>query len=155
MNRLAIAAATVALLASPARAEDDDATKLAVKLTTAGAATFDTKDARAMAAYYTDDAQVLVTSKDKDTGAIKTEVKRGRGEIEDFYRELFKDAGTIHSKNTVTHARRIDPDLLLIGGDFQPDLVGSDVKVPFVQVRVRQGDKWLIANLQIFIVPKD
>jgi len=152
MNRLAIAA--LALLASPARAEDE-ATKLAVKLTTAGAATFDTKDAKAMAAYYTDDAQVLVVSKEKDTGAIKTEAKRGRGEIEDFYRELFKDAGTIRSKNTVTHARRIDPDLLLIVGDFQPDLVDNDFKLPFVQVRVRQGDRWLISSLQIIIVPKD
>lgn len=156
MNRSILALLILSGLAlSSARAqENDEARKLAEKLTTAGAATFDTKDARAMAAYYVEDALLITVSKDKETGAVKTETKHGRADIEAFYRELFKDGGTIHSKNTVEHARRIAPEILLISGVFEPEL-GGDLKVPFSQVRVRQGEKWQIQTMQIFLVPKD
>lgn len=157
MNRLMLAALVVLLPVSRfARADDAaEATKLAVKLTAAGAATFDTKDARAMAASYLEDAQLEIVSKDKDTGAIKSENRSGRAEIEDYYRELFKNAGAIHSRNEVEYARRVDPDLLVIAGVFHPDLTSEDLKVPFVQVRQRHGEKWLISRIQIFVVSQN
>jgi hypothetical protein len=155
MKRALMGVLALLIVIPQSRAEDnDEAMKLAVKLTTDGAATFDTKDAKAMAAYYTEDAQITVISKEKDTGTIKTEYKRGRGEVEEFYQTLFKDAGTINAKNTVEYARRIDPDVLLISGVFQPN-TADRLKVPFHQVRVRQGDKWLMTNLQIYIVPQE
>jgi hypothetical protein len=156
MNRITIAALLLTLGATAAPAQDaDDAMKLAVKLTTEGAATFNTKDAQAMAAYYAEDAQLDVVSKDKDTGEIKTETKSGRAAIEEFYRDLFKDAGTIQARNTVEYARRLDPDVLVIAGFFEPDLTNDGLRVPFYQVRHRRGEKWLMASLRIFILPEN
>jgi hypothetical protein len=56
------------LALSAARADEpsDEALQFAQRLTTAGAAAFDTKDAKAMAAYYTDAAQLFIVSTDKD-----------------------------------------------------------------------------------------
>jgi len=140
-----------ALLLAPASADNaEDATKLAAKLTTDGAANFDRKDTKALAESYTEDATLTYVSKDKDSGRSKTESKRGRAEIQESYEGLFKDSGTIHSKNTVAYARLIDPDVLLITGDFEPGLNQDDLKVTFVQVRLRQDDKWLISSMQIF-----
>jgi len=58
------------LLAPPSRAAGkdgekpvDEATKLAVKLTEEGAATFDTLSARAMADYYLDDAEINMSAR--------------------------------------------------------------------------------------------
>ncbi len=145
----------LALSAARADAPRDEPMKLAQRLTTVGAATFDTQDAKAMAAYYTEDAQVFLVSREKDKHEVKTEVKRGRAEIEEFYQSLFKDDGTIKSKNTVELARLIDPDVLLIDGSFELNPNAADsLKLPFHQVRVKQGDRWLMSSLQIFIVPE-
>lgn len=156
MSRVLIAALiALAPLASAGADEPDEATKLAVKLTTEGAATFNTKDARAMAASYLEDAQLAIVTKEKDTGTVKSETKSGRAAIEDFYRDLFKDAGTVQSKNVVEYARRLDADILLVAGIFYPDLTSDGLKVPFVQVRQRQGEKWVISSMQIFMVPQN
>jgi hypothetical protein len=63
-----LVALTLLLALSVARADEpsDEALQFARRLTTAGAATFDTKDAKAMAAYYTDAAQLYIVSTDKD-----------------------------------------------------------------------------------------
>ena len=130
----------------------DEAMDLAVKLTTEGAATFDTKDAKAMAAYYLDDATVTLTSKDKNTGEIKTDVKKGKAEIEQLYQDLFKDGKTTKSKNTVELARLIDSSILVIYGTFNPD-VNGDLAVQFFQVRVKQGEKWMMSSVQLVLGP--
>lgn len=127
---------------------NDEAMVLAKKITDAGAATYNTKNARAMADYYTDDAQVFVTG--KDNGAMKTKVYSGKPEIEKLYEDLFKNAEQINAKNHVELARRVDPELLLIYGTFEPNEGGG--KYPFFQVRQKQGDRWLTNNLQVFIV---
>lgn len=153
MHRTALVGLVLLAAAPVAQAEEsDDAMKLAVKLLTEGAATFDTKDAKAMAAYYTDDAHVTLYSKDKNTGEAKIDVRHGRAEIEELYQGMFKNPGTIKSKNTVEYARMIDSTMLVIHGNFQPD-ANDPLKVEFVQVRVKQGDKWLMHNLQLFVGP--
>src|SRR5437762_3040533 len=112
----------------------DEAMKLAKKLTEAGAATFNTANAKAMAAYYTEDAKVFLQSRG-DTG-ISTKEYDGRGEIEGLYADLFKDPGTIQSKNTVEYAKLLASDVLVIAGTFEPNLNAADpLKLPFYQVR--------------------
>ena len=85
-----------------ARAEDKDAKSLAQDLLDKGAASFDKRDAAAMAATYTEDAQLEWIEKDSASGAIKIDTKKGREEIEALYRDLFKDSKeATTSKNTV------------------------------------------------------
>lgn len=145
---------TLALAPVAARA-DDDAKAIAVKATAAGAALFDARDAKGLAATYADDARIEVYSKDKDSSALKVEPKVGRAEIQAYYEEIFKTLSTLHAKNTVENVRRIDGDLIVFSGVFEPDAESAESwKVPFTQIRARQGDAWKIVSLQIFIVPK-
>jgi hypothetical protein len=142
------------LLAVPAFGQDaDEAMKLARKLTEEGAATFNTVNAKAMAAYYTDDARIFLQSKDQNGVSVKE--YDGREEIERLYADLFKDRTTIQSKNTVEYAKLLAADVLVIAGTFAPDLnAEKPLKVPFYQVRLKQGDKWLIHSLRIFVLPE-
>src|SRR4051794_17042813 len=111
---LRLSAATAALLAlalAPA-ARADEARAIAEKVTKAGAALFDARDAKGLAATYTENARIEVISRGKDTGALKTEVKIGRTEIESYYENLFKNNNPVHARNTVEFARAIGPDLI-------------------------------------------
>jgi hypothetical protein len=151
MKRFALFALVFALPLT-ASADDKDAKTVAQEVLDKGSALFDTRDATAMAATYTEDAQLLWFDKDNSTGEIKVSVKKDRAEIESLYRDLFKDAKEkTTSKNTVEHARFITPDLMIIQGVFQPD-ISKDGKFPFVQVRVKQGEKWLMKSLQLFVI---
>ncbi len=130
----------------------DEATTLAVKLTEEGAATFDKFSAKAMADYYTEDAVVVLMTRDES--GFKNQVRRGRADIEAFYADVFKKPETIKSKNTVEYAKLIAPDVLVIAGTFDTNTLKPDSpKIPFYQVRVKQGDKWLMSSLRIFFVP--
>ena len=132
-------------------AQEKDAKAVAQEVLDKGSALFDTQDAAAMAATYTEDAQLLWVDKDDSTGEIKVSVKKDRSEIESLYRDLFKDATEkTTSKNTVEFARFVAPDLMVIQGVFQPN-VDKPAKFPFVQMRVKQGDKWLLKNLQLYV----
>ena len=130
----------------------DEAMKLARKLTGEGAASFSKQDAKVMAAYYTEDAIVFFQSKSDEGHSVKE--YDGRAEIERLYADLFKEPKTIQPKNTVEYAKLLAPDLLVIAGTFEPDqLATKPMKVPFYQVRVKQGEKWLIHSLRIFVLP--
>ncbi len=145
----------VLALPTAVMAEDSDAKKLAQEILTKGAALFDTQDAMAMSATYTDDARLFWVEKDKSTGKIKVDVKEGRSEIDKLYRDLFKDTKEkTTSRNTVEFAKLVSPDVLVIHGYFQPN-INNDGKYSFVQERVKQGDKWLIQCLRLYILPKD
>jgi hypothetical protein len=144
-------------------AQDDAAKNLAQDVLNKGAALFDTRDAAAMAATYTEDAQILWYEKQDDTSELKQDdtselkltTKNGRAEIESLYKDLFKDATEkTTSKNTVEFARRAKVDVLIIQGVFQPN-VDKPGKFPFVQVRVKQGDQWLMKTLQLFVMSDD
>jgi ketosteroid isomerase-like protein len=141
---------------NPASAQDqaaDEALKLAKKLTDEGAATFSKADAKAMAAYYTDNATIFFESRDESEISIKE--YDGRAEIEKLYADLFKDPSQVHGKNTVEYAKLLASDVLVIAGTFVPNENAADpIKVPFYQVRHKQGDKWLIHSLRIFFVPE-
>jgi ketosteroid isomerase-like protein len=145
-----------ALVPSPARAQEsgDEAMKLASKLTEEGAATFSKADAKAMAAYYAENAIVFMQSKNDEGHSVKE--YDGKAEIERLYADLFKNEhGTIRAKNTVEYARLLAPDLLVIAGTFEPNqLADKPMKVPFYQVRVKQGEKWLIHSLRVFVLPQ-
>jgi hypothetical protein len=143
------------LSALPFPPAEPDAKALAQEILTKGAALFDTRDAAAMAATYTEDARLSLVAKDKDTGAYKVDVKEGRSAIEAAYRDLFKDQNEkTTSRNTVEFARLLAPDLLIIEGDFEPDVAKGD-KFTFVQERTKQGDRWLITSLRLYVLPKD
>ena len=78
-----------------------------------------------------------------------------RSEIESLYRDLFKDAKEqTTSKNTVEYARFVGADLMVIHGVFQPN-VDKQGKFPFVQMRLKQGEKWVIKNLQLYVISQD
>jgi ketosteroid isomerase-like protein len=150
MKRFAILALTV-VFPYTLMAQEKDAMSLAQEILDKGSALFDTRDAAAIAATYTEDAQLLWVDKDSSTGEIKVSVK-DRAEIESLYRDLFKDAKEkTTSKNTVEFARFVAPDLMVIQGVFQPD-VSKPAKFPFVQMRVKQGDKWLMKILQLYVI---
>jgi ketosteroid isomerase-like protein len=130
---------------------DDQAMQLARTLTDTGANTFNTADAKAMASYYTDDAKIFLESRSENERSIKE--YNGRDEIEGLYKDLFKDRRAIQSKNTVEYAKLLAPDLLVIAGVFEPDQQAANpLKLPFFQVRVKQGDKWLMSSLRIFVI---
>lgn len=134
-----------------ATAPAQDATATATRLLEAGSATFDTKDAAAMAATYTDDAHITLYS--TNDSSLKTQHYRGNEQIQKLYTDLFKDSGPITSRNVVEYARFVGPDVLLIGGTFEPDLGGSLI-LQFVQVRIQEeGGVWRIQNLQLFPIP--
>ena len=136
-------------------AQDKDAKTVAQDVLDKGAALFDTRDAAAMAATYTEDAQLLWIDKDSTTGEIKVTVKKDRAEIESLYHDLWKDAKEkTTSKNTVEFARFVNAELMVIHGVFQPN-VDKEGKFPFVQTRVKQGEKWLIKNLQFYVISTD
>lgn len=151
----------VAILAGSSRvtmaqdgAKSDEATALAVKLTTAGAELFDTFKAKAMADTYTEEAELVLTIRGGD-GNTKVERNVGRGDIEKQYEKLFEKPQTIKSRNHVEYARLIAPDILVIAGTFDVNTLQSDApKIPFYQVRVKEGDKWLISSMRIFVVLK-
>jgi hypothetical protein len=107
-----------------------------------------------MAATYAEDAELQLIDKDNSSGEIKINLKKDRPEIEDFYRELFKDKEKTTSRNTVEFARLASPEILVIHGVFQLD-VNKDGKFPFVQMRVKKGDKWFIKSLQFYLFSQD
>jgi hypothetical protein len=153
---LALALGLVLASAPSARADekDDEARAIARKVATAGAAMFDARDAKGLALTYTEDARLEIYGKDS-AGALKVENKVGRAEIEAYYAEHFKNTGAINAQNTIDHARWLDSDLITFTGTFVPDTKAEEpLRLPFTQVRVRQGDAWKIVSLQLFIIPK-
>jgi hypothetical protein len=154
MRKLAVFTVLFALPLS-VKAEDETAKKLAQEILDKGSALFDRHDAAAMAATYTEDAQLFWLQKDDSTGEIKVTNKNGRAEIEELYRDVFKNPGDQKtSKNNVEFARFATPDVLIIEGVFQPN-VDKQGKFPFVQVRIKRGDKWLMKTLQFFVMSQD
>ena len=150
MKRVALFALMIIVPAS-ARADEKDAKTVAQGVLDKGSALFDTHDAPAMAATYTEDAQLLWIDKDSTSGEIKVSVKKDLAEIESLYHDLFKDAKEkTTSKNTVEFARLVTPELMVIQGVFQPNLDKPE-KFSFVQTRVKVGDKWLIKILDLYV----
>jgi len=132
---------------------DDEAMALAAKLTEEGAATFDTYNAKAMADYYLDDAEITLTTRAE--GGLKVETFKGKAEIEKAYADVFKKPETIKSRNTVEYAKFLVPDILVIAGTFDLNTLKPDSpKIPFYQVRVKKGEKWLMSSLRIYFVPQ-
>jgi hypothetical protein len=151
MPRFAIVGLALAL-AAPTLAQEPDTKKSAQEILDKGSAIFDTHDAAAMAATYLEDSRLLITGKNNDTGAYDLSVKEGRSQVEEFYRDLWKDSSEkTTSKNTVEFARFVSPDVLIIYGTFEPNTAKGD-KYSFVQTRIKKGDKWLIQTLQLFLV---
>ncbi|SIO61658.1 SnoaL-like domain-containing protein [Singulisphaera sp. GP187] len=154
MMRTVLVTLALVLPTTTAWTQESDAKKLAQEIVDKGSALYDTKDAPAMAATYTEDAKIHWYSK-KDSGEVEEGTKNGRAEIEGVYRDLFKDPNNkTTSKNTVEHARFVASDILIIEGVFQPNVAATG-KFPFVQVRIKEGDKWLMKTLEFFAVSQD
>jgi len=147
-----LAALTVALFATPSTRADDDAKAIAEKVTTKGAATFDTLDAKAMAAQYLDDAQLTVIV--HENGETKAQIHKGRSEVEKYYDALFEKPQTIKSRNTVDRAKLLGADVLSIDGTFDVNTLDpNSFKVPFHQVRVKKDGEWRVLLMEISILP--
>ncbi|MGE3818759.1 MAG: nuclear transport factor 2 family protein [Isosphaeraceae bacterium] len=144
------------LAATPAAAADDEAKAVATKALDAGAAMFDARDAKGLAATYTDDAVLTVVTRDSSTKELKKEVKYGRAQIEEYYQTIVKPDSTFHAKNHVEFASFAGDDVLLVGGHFVPDTTnGLALNLKFLQARVKQGDSWKIMNMQVFLAPNE
>jgi RNA polymerase sigma factor (sigma-70 family) len=133
----------------PAVPPKSEAETIAETFLKAGSDLFDAKNAAALAATYTEDGEILLVGK-KD-GQHDEGAKRGRAEIERFYSDIFAGDGAIDSENTVEFARLISPDILVVHGRFRPDT--GKPEWPFVQMRVKQGDRWLMSKLWLFLTP--
>lgn len=143
------------LMMSASKARADDAKTLAQEILTKGAKLFDTKNAAAMAATYTADAELTVITKESGSATPKVEITRGRADIEQFYAKIYEDPNTKYAaRNVVEYAEIVDSDLLIIHGHFTAGEGVLDRTLPFVQVRTKQGDAWRILSLQI-ILQKD
>jgi len=152
---LATAVLTVGSIrgAGPDKDKPDEATVLAIKLTEQGAATFDTFNAKAMADYFLEDGEIAMVTKEES--GLKVKTYKGRAEIEQGYADVFKKPETIKSKNSVEYAKLIAPDVLVIAGTFDLNTLKPDSpKLPFNQVRVKKGDRWLMSSVRVFVLPQ-
>ena len=68
---------------------------------------------------------------------------------------MFRDGLSIDAHNEVDYARLIGSDFLMIAGTFEVKRGLLDVtRMPFVQLRVKQGDRWLIQSMRVVFQPK-
>jgi len=130
---------------------ESEAEKIAAKILKTGSELFDAKKSDALAATYTEDGKIHLFS--KRDGKYQDDLKEGRADIARFYEDVFKDGGVHHSENTVEFTRLLAPDLLVIHGRFRTDTPG--LVLPFVQMRVKQGDEWLLKELCLFLTEKE
>ncbi|RUL88664.1 sigma-70 family RNA polymerase sigma factor [Tautonia sociabilis] len=148
-NASASASASPSPAPRPSPKPQTEAERIAEAFLTAGSEMFDAKDAAGLAASYTEDGEIHLIS-DANPG-VKEDVKRGRAAVASFYRDLFDGQGPIDSKNTVEFARLISPEVLVVHGRFRPNT--GQKELPFVQMRVKQGDRWLLKTLWLFLNP--
>ncbi|QDV38760.1 RNA polymerase sigma factor [Tautonia plasticadhaerens] len=134
----------------PVEPPQSEAERIAGEFLDAGSELFDAKDAPRLADTYATDGEIHLIS--KNGGEVRTDVKRGRAAVEQFYADLFRKAGSIDSENTVEFARQISPDVLVVNGRFRPN--AGERELPFVQMRVKQGDRWLLRTLWLFLNPE-
>jgi RNA polymerase sigma factor (sigma-70 family) len=133
---------------SPSRPKSE-AEQIAERLLKVGSDLFDERQAKALASGYTAEGEVHLI--DKRGGRYQEWVTRGRAAVEAFYEEGFKksEKTLMDSQNFVDFARFVAPDLLVIQGRFRPNV--GDEGLPFVQMRVKQNDKWLIDKVWVFL----
>jgi len=127
------------------------AKQIAERILTTGSELFDAKQAKALAATYAVGGEIHLFDV-KEQRESDTPIK-GRADIEDFYLKMFEDAPTIHSQNTVEFARFVAPDILIIHGRFRPNV--GEKELPFIQLRVKQRDEWLLSKLWLFLGPME
>ena len=120
---------------------------------TEGAATFDKFNAKAMAAYYLDDAEIALVTRDDDTSKVQNYI--GRERDREVLRRLVQEARNDQVKEHRRIRQAACPDILVIAGTFDTNTLKADSpKIPFYQTRVKEGDKWLMSSLRIYFLPK-
>ena len=133
----------------PANAQDEAAMKLAKELTTAGAKMFEKGDGAALAAQYMDDGEIAETTVEP-FGSPVVKVHKGMEHIKKIY-EAAPGLAKLSPTNEVRYARFIQPDTLLITGDFSITDQGKSTRFGFTQVRRKIGDAWKIVSLELII----
>ena len=103
--------------------------------------TFDRRDAKGMAALFTDDA----------TFQNEGDVTQGRATIEaNLVRLMAKLPAGTRLEDRATSSHLIAPDVIACHGISQRIASdGTSTEMYFVRVLVRQGDRWLLAATQI------
>jgi len=142
---------TIVLMAinPAARAQDEAAMKLAKELTAAGAKLFEKGDGAALAAQYMDDGEIAETTIEP-FGSPVVKVHKGMENIKKIY-EAAPGLAKLSPTNEVRYARFIQPDTLLITGDFSITDQGKSTHFGFTQVRRKVGDAWKIVSLELII----
>lgn len=154
MSTIRTIACAVALVGLGCIARGEDALEVAKKVTSEGAKIIASKNVAAIMATYAEDSRVSLVKRNESTGGLQPDVHTGKTEIQKLYEDLFKTEGAIDARNNVEFARFVGPDLLLIGGTIELSAGGGQTSsFAFVQVRTRQGDKWLLTDVQIFVGP--
>lgn len=120
---------------------------LADRILDEGSKRFNAKDSAGLAASYSEAGTIRIMGRDGQEQ--REEIKQGRAEVESFYRDFFRGVGSIESENTVDFARFATPELLIIHGRFRPDRGAH--QMPFVQLRQKHDDQWLINTLWLFL----
>jgi hypothetical protein len=147
-----VASAFVLCLVFSAQTQAEDAVELAKKVTSEGAKILCSKSTPAMMATYAEDSQVEVLSRNASSGGLNRDIRTGKSEIQKLYDELFKTEGAIDARNVVDSARFLGSNLLLITGTLEISAGGQSSTFAFVQVRTKEADRWLLTNLQVFVV---
>jgi len=103
--------------------------------------TFDRRDAKGMAALFTDDA----------TFQNEGDVTQGRATIEaNLVRLMAKLPAGTRLEDKATSSRAIAPEVIACHGtSHRIASNGTSTEMYFVRVLVRQGDRWLLAATQI------
>jgi uncharacterized protein (TIGR02246 family) len=111
------------------------------KFQSAYADTFDRRDAKGMAALFTDDA----------TFQNEGDVTQGRGTIEaNLVRLMAKLPPGTRLEDRATSSRVIAPDVIACHGiSHRIASDGTSTDMYFIRVLVRLGDRWLLAATQI------
>jgi RNA polymerase sigma factor (sigma-70 family) len=130
---------------------DPTAMQLAERLLKVGSDLFDAKQSQALASTFTRDGAIQLI--DVDEGKFHESETKGRTEVESFYESAFKNATTIDSENHVEFAQFVLPDLMVIHGRFRPD--AGQPELPFVQIRIKEGEAWRIQKLSLFLASQE
>jgi hypothetical protein len=149
---LLFAAVAHAQTSASTPAGDAEAIRIAQEVTTAGAKMFAAKDAQGLADTYIDEGRIILVSREAGTPGLKRDVREGRSAVLEGYKELFKSPDAISAVNRLDYARMLGTDMLEISGTLVLTDSNGMHRFPFTQLRVREGNFWRIAEVQLFVM---
>jgi uncharacterized protein (TIGR02246 family) len=136
----------VAETAAPAMTDEEMVHKMVEEFTAA----WNQGDANAIAAFWTEDGDMVAPNGD---------FVKGRASLESYYRDYFEGAyqGTTISIEPA-NIRLLEPDVMMVDGSYEvagmKDAEGNDmpiIKGMYMHVSVKQGDVWRMISHRPFV----